>query len=118
MDRGAWQAAVYGVAKSQTRLSDFSSLLEAGHHPQPFLCLLGTHRGSLPDPVRSNPSDPALGVVLRPGADSTGCSGEALEGPFKPQSKIWLCCTLASDLGILLGNWRYFNKMQLVWDYW
>ena len=23
MDRGAWQAAVYGVAKSQTRLSDF-----------------------------------------------------------------------------------------------
>ena len=25
MDRGAWQAAVYGVAKSQTRLSDFTS---------------------------------------------------------------------------------------------
>ena len=25
MDRGAWQAAVYGVAKSQTRLSDFPS---------------------------------------------------------------------------------------------
>ena len=24
MDRGAWQAAVHGVAKSQTRLSDFS----------------------------------------------------------------------------------------------
>ena len=23
MDRGAWQAAVHGVAKSQTRLSDF-----------------------------------------------------------------------------------------------
>ena len=26
MDRGAWQAAVYGVAKSRTRLSDFPSL--------------------------------------------------------------------------------------------
>ena len=24
MDRGAWQAAVYGVAKSRTRLSDFT----------------------------------------------------------------------------------------------
>ena len=27
MDRGAWQAAVYGVAKSRTRLSDFTSSL-------------------------------------------------------------------------------------------
>ena len=27
MDRGAWWAAVHGVAKSQTRLSDFPSLL-------------------------------------------------------------------------------------------
>ena len=26
MDRGAWWATVHGVAKSQTRLSDFSSL--------------------------------------------------------------------------------------------
>ena len=26
MDRGAWQAAVYGVAKSWTQLSDFTSL--------------------------------------------------------------------------------------------
>ena len=25
MDRGAWQATVHGVAKSQTRLSDFTS---------------------------------------------------------------------------------------------
>ena len=25
MDRGAWQAAVYGVAKSRIRLSDFTS---------------------------------------------------------------------------------------------
>ena len=38
-----------------------------------------------------------LRVVLRPGANTTGCSGETLEGPFKPQSKIWLSCTLASD---------------------
>ena len=27
MDRGAWWATVYGVAKSQTRLSDFTSLM-------------------------------------------------------------------------------------------
>ena len=27
MDGGAWEAAVHGVAKSQTRLSDFTSLL-------------------------------------------------------------------------------------------
>ena len=27
MDRGVWQAAVYGVAKSWTRLSDFTSLI-------------------------------------------------------------------------------------------
>ena len=26
MDRGAWQAAVHGVAKSRTRLSNFTSL--------------------------------------------------------------------------------------------
>ena len=26
MDRGAWQATVHGVAKSRTRLSDFTSL--------------------------------------------------------------------------------------------
>ena len=32
MDRGAWQATVHGVAKSQTRLNDF-------HPPPPFSCL-------------------------------------------------------------------------------
>ena len=26
MDRGAWQTTIYGVAKSRTRLSDFTSL--------------------------------------------------------------------------------------------
>ena len=28
MDRGAWQATVHGIAKSQTRLSDFTFMLE------------------------------------------------------------------------------------------
>ena len=28
MDKGAWQATVHGVAKSRTRLSDFTSLHE------------------------------------------------------------------------------------------
>ena len=30
MDRGAWQATVYGVAKSQTRLSDFTFTFKYG----------------------------------------------------------------------------------------
>ena len=29
MDRGAWQATVHGITKSQTWLSDFSQLYEA-----------------------------------------------------------------------------------------
>ena len=29
MDRGAWQATVHGVPKSQTRLSDFTSLVSS-----------------------------------------------------------------------------------------
>ena len=31
LDRGAWWATVHGVAKSRTRLSDFSSLHFIGH---------------------------------------------------------------------------------------
>ena len=37
MDRGAWRATVYGAAKSQTRLNDFTSL-----HAVKTKC--GTHR--------------------------------------------------------------------------
>ena len=35
MDRGAWWATVHGVAKSQTRLSDFTSLARSvvGSYP-------------------------------------------------------------------------------------
>ena len=34
MDGGAWEAAVYGVAKSRTRLSDFSDFTFTFHfHP-------------------------------------------------------------------------------------
>ena len=32
MDRGAWQATVHGVPKSQTRLSDFTFTLLVSHH--------------------------------------------------------------------------------------
>ena len=35
IDRGAWQAAVYGVSKSRTRLSDFTSSL---HHFIKCMC--------------------------------------------------------------------------------
>ena len=43
MDRGAWWAAVHGVAKSHTRLSDFT-------FPLPFHALekeMATHSGDL-----------------------------------------------------------------------
>ena len=34
MDRGAWQATVNGVAKSWTRLSDFTFAFDGGHSDQ------------------------------------------------------------------------------------
>ena len=48
MDRGAWQATVHGVTKSQTRLGDFThslthSLKEIGHLN--VMCDLGTDPG-------------------------------------------------------------------------
>ena len=32
MDREAWRAAIHGVAKSRTRLSDYSDLIVIGMH--------------------------------------------------------------------------------------
>ena len=46
MDRGTWWATVYGVAKSWTRLSDFTHSLthaKAGPLEKPSLCKLYTH---------------------------------------------------------------------------
>ena len=43
MDGGAWQAAVHGVAKSWTRLSDFTSLhFTSRHETALILCRLAT----------------------------------------------------------------------------
>ena len=42
MDRGAWWAAVHGIAKSQTRLSNFTfhfHALEKEMEPTPVFCL-------------------------------------------------------------------------------
>ena len=33
MDREAWRAAIHGIAKSQTRLSDWSDLISPIKHP-------------------------------------------------------------------------------------
>ena len=38
MDGGAWQATVHGVAKSQTRLSDFTSLCIYQIWDNSFVC--------------------------------------------------------------------------------
>ena len=45
MDRGAWQATVRGVAKSQTQLSDFSSLHLVNNclFPEPNFALLQSY---------------------------------------------------------------------------
>ena len=48
MDREAWRAAIHGVAKSQTRLSDWAELnwiISDVEHL--FMCLLATHISSL-----------------------------------------------------------------------
>ena len=45
MDRGAWQATVLGVTKSQTRLSDFNFILFIS------LCLLADHPSAFPPPL-------------------------------------------------------------------
>ena len=37
MDRGAWRAAVHGVAKSQTQLRDFTFHLIISNMPDPVL---------------------------------------------------------------------------------
>ena len=43
MDRGAWWAIVHGVAKNQTQLSDFTSLLQDKANCLKILDLLLTH---------------------------------------------------------------------------
>ena len=57
MDRGAWQAAVYGVAKSQTRLSAFISL-RIKEASEPGAGKLGS---ALPEPTCSSMSRARLG---------------------------------------------------------
>ena len=46
MDRGAWQATVHGVAKSQTRLSDFTFTFKLKVNRK-FLCNLLVQFGNL-----------------------------------------------------------------------
>ena len=37
MNRDAWHAAVHGVTKSQTRLSNWTELKRVSHHPNPWM---------------------------------------------------------------------------------
>ena len=87
MDRGAWQAAVHGVAKSWTRLSDFTftfflsfahscyvwiSGLGFSTQSTPILGSAGACGGSFPD--KQSMSTASLGVL-------TPKVGVSLEGP-------------------------------------
>ena len=54
MDRGAWWAAVYGVAESWTRLSDFNAAAAKSLQSCPTLC----------DPIDgSPPGSPVPGIL-------------------------------------------------------
>ena len=51
MDRGAWQAAVYGVAKSRTWLSDFTSLTFPKDKPRVFYLFNNVRRFMVQEPI-------------------------------------------------------------------
>ena len=48
MDREAWHAAIHGVAKSRTRLSDWTELNAAPKSLQSYLTMYGPRDGSSP----------------------------------------------------------------------
>ena len=68
MDREAWRAAIHGVAKSQTRLRDWSDLIWSP--------------GDLPNPG------------IKPGSSASQVNSLLSESPRKPQSSLGLSMSL------------------------
>ena len=64
MDREAWHAAIHGVAKSRTPLSDWTELIE----------------------LHSHHSDPVLGYFVSHQNDPLGCLQSILVPAFIPQA--------------------------------
>ena len=60
MDREAWHAGVHGVAKSRTRLSDWTELTEAAGWSIPSHCLLCLHSPPSSSPCSSVPRSISL----------------------------------------------------------
>ena len=70
MDREAWRAAILGVAKSQTRLSDWTTICSYPNFPNKFL----GHECSLHRIHRClDPRHPASGTVKGPSWMSAAC---------------------------------------------
>ena len=80
MDRGAWWATVHGVAKSRTRLSEFTSL----HCSSGSLSTCTLFQSVIDFPAESNSGEPSLYPVLE--TPSTSC--QALPPAFQEFPKV------------------------------
>ena len=64
MDRDAWRAAIHGVAKSRTRLSDWSDLIWSDLPPPPYWMMTRQPPSAPPGPEAALIPDPGPGDVL------------------------------------------------------
>ena len=129
MDREAWRAAIHGVAKSQTRLSDWSELnwtelnqLSCSQFEFSFLCTLTQSKSSqavgMTRGRQTGPTVLAAPTDVRSSSDSgisdSGKVWVQLQQAEEPDHKraspgphVWRQGVLAWDLGRYLGGWRY-----------
>ena len=91
MDRGAWQATVHGVAKSQTRLRDFhfqpsvwSSSLRSHQAPLSMGFPRQEYRSGLPFPSPGNEHTSLASPALGGRFFTTSTTWEALRVPWEP----------------------------------
>jgi len=120
MDREAWRAAIHGVTKSQTRLSDWTEL----NWTRFIVCVLVTQSClTLCNPMDCNPpgSSPSPGDLPDPGfkPGSPGLQADSL--PYEPPGSLsylkmfykqWIF--RKKDTGRLLGIWveLLFNTLM------
>ena len=115
MDRGAWQAAVYGVAKSRTRLSDFTFTF----HFHALEKEMSTHFSVLAwrIPERGEPGRlPSMGShkVGHDWGDLTAAAGVGLIIiSFRIYAFMFMNET---DLEILVFKFRHVGSFSLYWE--